>query len=84
MVPLTALQPGQIGLVHQLRGGHRFVSRLAALGFTPGAPVTVTRNHGVGPLIVAVRGAQVALGRGEASHVLVFREEAGDATIGQD
>ncbi|MBN2391068.1 MAG: ferrous iron transport protein A, partial [Anaerolineae bacterium] len=45
MVPLTALQPGQTGLIHQLRGGHRFVSRLAALGFTPGAPVTVTRNH---------------------------------------
>lgn len=92
MVPLTVLQPGQIGLIHQLRGGHRFVSRLAALGFTPGAPVTVTRNHGIGPLIVAVRGTQVALGRGEASHVLVYLEPAAsssesgddDATVSQD
>jgi ferrous iron transport protein A len=83
MVPLTALQPGQIGLIHRLRGGHRFVSRLAALGFTPGAPVTVTRNHGMGPLIVAVRGTQVALGRGEASHVLVYMEEDGDAPVSQ-
>ncbi|MFN2108416.1 MAG: ferrous iron transport protein A [Anaerolineae bacterium] len=79
MVPLTSLQPGQIGLIHRLRGGHRFVSRLAALGFTPGAPVTVTRNHGIGPLIVAVRGTQVALGRGEASHVMVYMQEDADA-----
>ena len=83
MVPLTTLQPGQIGLIHRLRGGHRFVSRLAALGFTPGAPVTVTRNHGIGPLIVSVRGTQVALGRGEAGHVLVYMEEDGDATLSQ-
>ncbi len=82
MVPLTALQPGQTGLIHQLRGGHRFVSRLAALGFTPGAPVTVTRNHGIGPLIVAVRETQVALGRGEASHVMVYLED-GDAAVSQ-
>ncbi len=79
MVPLTALNPGQTGLIHQLRGGHRFVSRLAALGFTPGAPVEMRRNHGFGPLIVAVRGAQVALGRGEASHILVYVQEEGDA-----
>ncbi|HQE91910.1 MAG TPA: ferrous iron transport protein A [Anaerolineae bacterium] len=79
MVPLTALNPGQVGLIHQLRGGHEFVSRLAALGFTPGTPVVVTRNHGFGPLIVSVRGAQVALGRGEASRVLVYVEEAVDA-----
>ncbi len=83
MVPLTALQPGQTGLIHRLRGGHRFVSRLAALGFTPGAPVTVTRNHGIGPLIVAVRETQVALGRGEAGHVLVYLEGDGDATVSQ-
>jgi ferrous iron transport protein A len=83
MVLLTALNPGQVGLIHQLRGGHRFVSRLAALGFTPGAPVTVTRNHGIGPLIVSVRETQVALGRGEASHVLVYLEEDGDATGSQ-
>lgn len=79
MVPLTALNPGQVGLIHQLRGGHRFVSRLAALGFTPGAPVGVTRNHGFGPLIVSIRGTQVALGRGEANHILVYLEEAADA-----
>jgi len=84
MVPLTTLQPGQIGLIHQLRGGHRFVSRLAALGFTPGATVTVTRNHGIGPLIVSVRETQVALGRGEANHIMVYLAENGDAALRQN
>jgi len=77
MIPLEQLQPGQQGMVHTLRGGQHFVSRLAALGFTPGAPVTIVRNHGVGPLIVEIRGTQIAMGRGEASRVLV-RQRTGE------
>ncbi len=75
MVPLANLSPGQTGFVQRLHGGHRFLSRLAALGFTPGAPVIMMRNHGFGPVIVAIRGAQVALGRGEATHILVHPTE---------
>ncbi len=83
MIPLEQLRPGQQGMVHDLRGGHHFVSRLAALGFTPGAPITIVRNHGVGPLIVEIRGTQVAMGRGEARHVLVHQgtKEPADALI---
>jgi ferrous iron transport protein A len=47
------------------------VSRLAALGFTIGAEVTMVQNFGHGPLIVLVRDTRVALGRGEAAKVLV-------------
>jgi len=71
MVPLVDLNPGQVGLIRSLEGGHRFMSRLAALGFTPGAAVRVMRNHGFGPMIVTVRGAQIAIGRGEAGRILV-------------
>lgn len=73
MTPLSELEPGQEGVIRALRGGHGFVSRLAALGFTPGASLHVVRNAGTGPLIVAVRGSRVALGRGEAAHVLVIQ-----------
>ncbi len=76
MTPLSELQPGQAGIVRTLRGGHSFVSRLAALGFTPGAPLSVIRNAGSGPLIVSIRGTRVALGRGEAAHVLILRQQA--------
>ncbi|HDQ35148.1 MAG TPA: ferrous iron transport protein A [Chloroflexi bacterium] len=71
MVPLVELTPGQTGVVRNLYGGRRLIGRLAALGFTPGAPITVVRNHGMGPIIVSLRGTQVALGRGEARRVMV-------------
>lgn len=70
-VPLSDLVAGQVGLVIQLAGGRGFVSRLAALGFTPGVQVTMVQNLGHGPLIVLVRDTRVALGRGEATKVLV-------------
>ncbi|MGC9469845.1 MAG: FeoA family protein [Anaerolineae bacterium] len=73
MVSLERLDTGEMGVVGALEGGHRFISRLAALGFTPGAPVTVMRNYGRGPIIVSVRGAQIALGRGEAGRIKVHR-----------
>lgn len=76
MVPLARLAPGEVGFVGSLEGGHRFVSRLAALGFTPGAPVQVMRNYGAGPIIVSVRGAQIALGRGEAGRIKVRKSES--------
>jgi ferrous iron transport protein A len=44
---------------------------MASLGFTPGAPVVMVQNFGRGPLIVLVREARIALGRGEADKVLV-------------
>jgi ferrous iron transport protein A len=54
-----------------MRGGHDFLSRLASLGFTPGAHVKVVRNAGHGPIIVTLRDTRVALGRGEALKILV-------------
>ena len=50
----------------------RTTSRLACLGFTPGAEVVLLQNYGRGPLIARVRGARLALGRGEAEKVRVW------------
>jgi ferrous iron transport protein A len=46
-------------------------TRLASLGFTPGAEVSMNQNYGRGPLIVTVRGTHVALGRVEAAKIFV-------------
>jgi ferrous iron transport protein A len=54
-----------------MQGGHDFLSRLASLGFTPGARLRVVQNYGRGPLIVSLRDTRVALGRGEAEKILV-------------
>lgn len=70
-IPLNSLQSHQSGIITNLAGGHGMLSRMATLGFTPGAEVTMIQNLGRGPLIVIVRGGRVALGRGEASKIWV-------------
>lgn len=68
---LRDLPAGCTGHVRALTGGHGVVARLAALGLTPGATVTVLQNPGHGPLILLVRDSRLVLGRGEAGHVTV-------------
>lgn len=71
VVPLSALGAGEQGVVVELNGGRGMLSRMTALGFTPGAEVTVVQNFGRGPLIALVRDARIALGRGEAGRLYV-------------
>ena len=73
VVPLSALRAGERCVVVRLAGGRGLLSRMASLGFTPGAEVTVVQNFGRGPLIARVRDARIALGRGEASKILLRR-----------
>jgi ferrous iron transport protein A len=72
-VPLSALQAGEYGTIIDLAAGKSVLSRMASLGFTPGAHVSVVQNFGRGPLIALVRGARIALGRGEARRIRVRR-----------
>jgi ferrous iron transport protein A len=74
--PLGHLETGDQGLVVALKGGHGLLGRLAALGFTPGATVSVVRNSGHGPIIVRVLDTQIALGRGQANQIHVQRRHA--------
>ena len=71
---LSSLPTGARGVIHSLLGGHSFGSRIANLGFTVGARVSVRQNYGRGPMIVSLRGTLVALGRAEAAKVLVQME----------
>ena len=70
-ISLVDLSPGQLAQVVALSGGRCMISRMASLGFTPGALVTMIQNYGHGPLIVSVRDTRVALGRHEARAVVV-------------
>jgi len=72
---IADLPAGAAAQVHSLTGEHDFCSRMANLGFTAGAPVTVRQNYGHGPIVVAVRGTLVALGRAEASRIFVRPSE---------
>ncbi|MFN2299555.1 MAG: ferrous iron transport protein B, partial [Anaerolineales bacterium] len=68
---LADLPLGMRGAVACLHGGNDFIGRMTALGFTPGAEVEVVQNEEHGPLLVIVRGARMALGRGAASRIAV-------------
>ena len=73
---LLELKPGEKATFLGVHAGQNFWSRLIAMGFTPGVEVQMMQNHRRGPLLVAVRGTFVALGRGEAGRVLIERRPA--------
>jgi ferrous iron transport protein B len=68
---LADLPLGMRGAVACLHGGNDFIGRMTALGFTPGAEVEVVQNEEHGPLLVIVRGARMALGRGASMRIAV-------------
>lgn len=70
---LLDLQPGERATFLGIRAGRGFWGRLIAMGFTPGVEVEMLQNNRHGPLLVAVRGTFVALGRGEAARVVIER-----------
>ena len=81
---LVELHPGEVAQVISLHGGHFLVSRMAAMGFTPGVEVSLIQNAAHGPLIASVRGARVAIGRGEARKILVRLQESNDTRSSAD
>jgi ferrous iron transport protein A len=70
-IPLSSLKPDSQGTIHSLMAGHTLTSRLATLGFTPGARISMVQNFGWGPVIVQIRDTRIALGRGEARKITV-------------
>ena len=83
LVSLDTLAPQRKGFLRSLEGGRGFISRLASLGFTPGAPIRIVQNRGRGPMIVLVRECRIALGRGEARQVWVQAEENGHGAVAE-
>ena len=72
---LSELRTDHFATILSFRSGRLETIRLASLGFTPGAQVSMTQNFGRGPLIVTVRGTRVALGRGEAAQIFVQSDQ---------
>ncbi len=70
-ISLSQLATDKLATILSFSSGRLETIRLATLGFTPGAQVSMTQNFGRGPLIVTVRGTRVALGRGEAAQIFV-------------
>jgi ferrous iron transport protein A len=78
-VLLDQLAPGARAVVSELRGGRGFASRLAGIGISVGCQIEMLQNPARGPLLVRVRDTRIALGRGEASKIVVRDAEQGQS-----
>ncbi|MGD9124385.1 MAG: transcriptional repressor [Desulfarculaceae bacterium] len=69
-MPLALAAPGERVRVEKVASGVRACRQLEDMGLNPGTEVEVISSNG-GPMVVAVKGTRIALGRGAAQKVLV-------------
>jgi Fe2+ transport system protein FeoA len=68
---LVGVVPGQSVEIVDVKGGHGLKRRLAAMGLVRGQEVEVIYNNRGGPLVVAVMGGRLMMGRGMARRIIV-------------
>ena len=71
LIPLALLSVGEEGEIVEIRGGRGMVQRLSEMGFTNSTRVKVLSSSSPGPVLVGVRDARIALGRGIAMKIMV-------------
>jgi ferrous iron transport protein A len=72
LTTLTKMRSGHSGAVAEIRGGLGLIARLNSLGIMPGKRITkISSMMGQGPVTIVVDRAQVAIGFGMASRILV-------------
>ena len=72
LITMAQLKSNQSGTVVDIQGGRRMTDRLNALGIIPGKKITKTSAMLMrGPVTIEVDRAEVAIGFGMASKVMV-------------
>jgi ferrous iron transport protein A len=70
-LPLAFLPEGAKATVLDILGEKSMAGHLAEMGFTPFARVTVLKSSPPGSVLVRVKNARIALGRGMAMQIMV-------------
>jgi len=71
------MKDGQSGIVSQINGGHKLISRLNALGIRPGKKITkVGCSLMRGPITIKVGRAQIAIGFGMSGKITVDTDKS--------
>ncbi|MFV9676827.1 MAG: FeoA family protein [Methanosarcinales archaeon] len=70
-IPLAFLSVGEEGVIVEMQGGRGMSQRLSEMGFTNSTRVRVLSSSSPGPVLVRVRDARIAIGRGIAMKILV-------------
>jgi ferrous iron transport protein A len=68
---LPLLPAGRRARITDIEGSAGFIGRATAIGFTPGAELTLIRNSKGWPLIVFLRDTQIVVDREESQGILV-------------
>ncbi len=71
MHSLVDLSPDNTAIISAIKADNHTISRLHSTGFSQEAEIRVIQNFGRGPIIVFVRGTEIALGRREAEKICV-------------
>jgi ferrous iron transport protein A len=76
MQKATKVKDGQRGIVAALNGDARFLSRITAIGLTPGCPVEMLRNEVRQPILLYCRDTMIAVCRREGEKILLKMQAA--------
>ncbi len=77
LIVLTALREGDQGIIHSIEGGSALTSRLAGMGIIVNARFRIAQVSG-GLIVIQVADTRIALGRGEASKIMVYKIDSAD------
>jgi ferrous iron transport protein B len=77
LVVITDLRENDQGIIHSIEGGSELTSRLAGMGLVSGSKFRIVQVSG-GMVVVLVSSTRIALGRGEAARIMVYRIDPGD------
>ncbi|MDR2006604.1 MAG: ferrous iron transport protein A [Acidaminococcales bacterium] len=69
MKNVTKLKDGQKGIVAALDGDAWFLSRISAIGLTPGCHVEILRNKSRQPVLLYSRDTMIAVSRREGEKI---------------
>jgi ferrous iron transport protein B len=77
LVVITDLREGDQGVIRSIEDGSALTSRLAGMGIVTGAKFRIAQVSG-GMVVILVSATRIALGRGEASKIMVYKIDPGD------
>lgn len=79
MKKLSELNKDNSGVIANVNGDARFVSRITSIGLTPGCSLTVIKNEKRRPILVYSRDTMIALNRNECDLIDVEETNNGAA-----
>ena len=72
-VSVTLVPENQVVRLARVQGGASLRKRLMDLGLVPNGDFKIIKNSHFGPIVLELKEARIAIGRGEAKQILVYK-----------